>query len=245
MSASNLREAITPRFGRLGFTVIYLLVTIITLSGLITALAIYGDQGLDGLQITNAYLLGLLKTGSAIGAFLIVAGLVGFPTSPMSILAQRLRTSLNDKPLPSPKGIALISRHPFFVGLALISLCHVFLASTMAVATFFAGLLIFSLLGIPMQDYKLRRRWAETYIRYEQQSSVMPFAKFFKQPERPTKSEWVMWIACLMATIVIFGIFHFIWMYANGVGFLIMVLLYGTLGTCIGIFRTLRTKKVS
>ncbi len=244
MSASDLRESLAPHYGHMGFTLIYLIVTVTTLSGLIASLALYGDQGIVGLQLETPFLVWILRIGSAVGAFLVVTGLLGFPKSPMAILARRIGTPQNNNPLRPPTGIARITRHPFFVGLALISLCHIFLASSLAIATFFVGLFTVSALGIPMQDRKLRNRWAEVYSRYEQQSSTMPFGSLHKQTDKPTTKDWVSWIVCLLVAIALFGIFHPLWAYANGAGFVVLILIYGTLGTTVGVYKGLKARKL-
>ncbi|MEP3244973.1 MAG: NnrU family protein [Sneathiella sp.] len=244
MSASGLRERLAPHYGHMGFTLIYLIVTVLSLSILIASLALYGDQGLAGFQLTTPFLLWSLRIGSAVGAFLVVTGLIGYPKSPIAILARRIGTSQNNNPLRPPTGIARITRHPFFVGLALISLCHIFLASSLAIATFFVGLFVISALGIPLQDRKLRNRWAAVYARYEQQSSTLPFGSLHKQTDKPTTKDWISWIICLLVAIALFGVFHPLWTHANGAGFVILILIYGTLGTVIGIVKGLKARRL-
>ena len=245
MSASNLRETLTPRIGNTGFTVTYLVVTITTMSTLIATVAYFGHQGVKGIQIADPLLRLLLQAGSGLGTLFVVAGLASFPKSPMSTLAQRVRTSHHQKALRPPAGVERVTRHPFFVGLAMLSFCHLFLASTLATGTLFAGLMTITLVGIPLQDRKLRNRWGDVYAEYERRTSIVPFGQTRNQPDRSLRSEYLAWFGFLIVTVVAFGALHSLWTFANGAGFLVLVLVYGATGGILGILRGTKKRRQS
>lgn len=238
MSGSGLRSYMTARFGPLSFTLLFVATTIVTLSLLLISLYQFGDKGASGVVIESTAVRAALRAGSFVGAFLLLAGLASFPISPMSVLAQRGGHS--NRKLSDPSGVALITRHPFFVGLALLSASHVFLASTLANAVFFGGLFALCLLGIPMQDHKLKRRWGAVYEDYISQTSVIPFAKL---APRVTFKDLITWAGGSIVAGTLFVGLHSFWSFGNGAVFVGFIMLYGTLGAALGILRRLKQAK--
>ncbi|WP_191251642.1 NnrU family protein [Kordiimonas sediminis] len=238
MSSSRLREKITARYGRFAFTLIYLFVTILTLGTVIFALAFFGHEGPAGFQVSDQTWLTVLRAVSVFGAFLLVAGLISYPTSAIAILAQRMKNPDLKTALPKPTGIARITRHPFFVGLAFVSTSHVFLASTLAIAVSFACLAFLSLVGIYLQDKKLQKRWAATYEVFIERSSVLPFQRLAEQDSRLTARDIPMLLIALLVASFLFGALHDIWTVGNGATFLGFILVYGTIGVVTGILKS-------
>jgi uncharacterized membrane protein len=103
----------------------------------------------------------------AFGLVLIVGSLWRFPASTLALLDPR--------PLV-PRGLERITRHPFFVGVALMSLAHVALATRLVGAVAFGGLAILTIAGPLHQDRKLLANRGQPYADYLRQTSLVPFA---------------------------------------------------------------------
>ena len=69
-----------------------------------------------------------------------------------------------------------MTRHPFFVGVALLASAHVLLATRLVGAVFFAGLAALAILGAWHQDRKLLARRGAPYAGYLAVTSAVPFA---------------------------------------------------------------------
>lgn len=104
----------------------------------------------------------MLAAVALLGAALAVAGLINYPRSPMAVLARwGGRAATGGKPPKPPTAIERIVRHPFFAGLAIFAAAHALMADTLAGMVYFAGFAVLALVGMPMQDRKLRRRWRQ------------------------------------------------------------------------------------
>lgn len=173
LSAPRLRDPLADRFGQYRFLAIYTLITTVSLSLLIAAVARYGGDGLGGPNLatvtTARWTLGGI---AALGALLATAGIVNYRRSPMAVLARRWRASneAKAKPLPARGAIERVTRHPFFVGLAVLMSAHALLASTLAAAIFFGGFVVFVVIGVLMQDRKLLKRHGNVYGAYQSES---------------------------------------------------------------------------
>src|SRR5437899_13047458 len=74
--------------------------------------------------------------------------------------AARRRAAGDDinPPIRAPRGVERVTRHPFFVGVALLASAHVLLATRLVGAVFFAGLAALAILGAWHQDRTLPAR---------------------------------------------------------------------------------------
>jgi len=240
LSGTPLRAWMADRYGARGFTIVFAGVTVVTMLGLIWAAASYGDQGRPGLGI-SAYPAVRWGLGgvSALGAVLAIAGLINYPRSPMAILAQRQReqAKYTDFQLNPPSAIERVARHPFFIGLAIMMSAHMLLASTLAGAVYFGGFVVVAVIGIPIQDRKLRTRWENVYTAFEDKTSNIPFASKTGNQDNPEGGKWSL---AVIVTVIFFGVFHPIWMYANGTSFAGLILAFGLLGTIKGLWANKR-----
>ncbi len=239
LSATGAREWLTPKLGALGFTLLFTFVSIVTLSGLIAVVAIYGGEGHRAFNLKGVPAVRLVLAGvSGAGAILAIAGLINYPNSPMARLARRMRDQdlANVPALKPPSAIDRVTRHPFFLGLGILSIAHIFLAATLATATFFAGLAILSLSGIPLQDRKLRNRWPAEYAAYQDQTSVVPFVG--RQKPLQSKTGWTAWLVAVLGASVFIGLLHPVWAYANGATFAGFILLFGSVGVAAGVLKS-------
>lgn len=229
MSGSNLRVRLSPRVSKNQFTVLFVVVTVLTMLVLIAAVATYAGQGRAGPNIGQTgfarWILGAL---SLCGVTLTVAGLLNYPKSPMAVLAARnLQGPSADQPLRAPTVVEQVSRHPFFMGIAIFMSAHTLMADTLANAVHFGGYVVFAVVGIYLQDKKLRQRWRGVYENFEQSTSAVPFsAKIAK----PTAKDWIVWIVAVGVAVFLVGALHHFWRYANGATFLMFDLVFGSLG---------------
>lgn len=161
-----MRNTLSIRLGQRGFVILYTTVASFTMCLLIVTIAYYGGRGSAGAGISDIpavrWTMGAI---ALVGASLAVAGIINYRRSPMAVLARRWRAS-NDtkhKPLAAPAVVERITRHPFFVGVALLMGAHAVLADTLSGSIFFLGFVLLALIGIPLQDRKLSERHGDTY----------------------------------------------------------------------------------
>ena len=230
LSALNLRERWSRNLSSQEFTLLFTGVTFITMSLLIFVVAVYGDKGMGGPDLGRygpARIV--LFIIASLGGFLAIAGLINYPKSPMAVLARRQRSQALNKPLRRPSSIERVSRHPFFSGLAILMTAHALLAQTLAGAVYFAGFVILAIVGIPLQDKKLRKRWQNTYSEFENSTSVVPFISSH-QSKSSDKVEWKPWGLAVLATMLLLGAMHPIWTILNGGAFAVFILMFGLAG---------------
>ena len=227
LSGSPLRAKLSARLGPRGFTRLFTGFTIITMTGLITAVAIYGDKGLPGLGLRNySAILWACRSIAMLGTVLMVAGLINYPRSPMAFLAQRQRGDVHKDviQLAPPTAIERLVRHPFFTGLLMVMFAHTVLANTLAMMAYFAGFAILAMVGIPLQDRKLRRRWEAVYAAFESKTSNIPASALQYKGSAP---EWGRWLTAVLVALIVFGLGHPVWVYANGATFALCVMVFG------------------
>ena len=240
LSASNLRERMPANSGPNAFTVLFSAITCITMLCLIGATVLYGDKGIAGPNL-GQYFWGRWALGGlgATGCLLAIAGLLNYPKSPMAVLATRQRqNSQNHKALQPPSSVERVSRHPFFAGLAALMLAHTLLATTLAGAVYFGGFVLIAVIGIPLQDRKLERRWRETYSEFLDRTRAIPF----KRATVPTVTpmQWGIWILAVIITTTVFGLMHPFWSSWNGAPFAIFILMFGLSGVASAIFLSIK-----
>lgn len=240
LSSFRGRARLEDKIGARGFTFLFAGVTVFTLTLLILAALQYGHLGHPGVGL-SAYPAARWGGGgvAVIGAILAMAGLINYPQSPMSVLATRRRAGLEARPLKPPNAIDRVSRHPFFVGLALMMVVHALLASTLAGSVYFLGFAALSVIGIWAQDRKLRKKWDNIYRDYENQTSAVPFTA--SKIVGPTKAEWGRWGASVLGGLMLFGFLHPVMSYGNGAGFAVFILLFGTIGVGLGLAKSRKT----
>lgn len=246
LSHTALRHRIIARYGKRKFTILYSAITIISLGILIAITSIYGDEGRPGLNLANNVLARWILGGiSFLGAVLIMAGLFNYPNSPMAVLAQRERRqdTGSGNYLRPPTAIDGVTRHPFFVGLSILMAAHALLAGTMAGAFYFAGFSIISSLGIFLQDRKLRRRWQDIYVEYENNTSAIPFMNRQKENGSVQRDGLRKWVISTLIAIVFLGFLHPVWSYASGAPFAGFVLLFGMIGVFVGLRKSAKQSK--
>jgi len=236
LSWPPVREKLILKYGSERFTAIYSVIATVSLLGLAAAVALHGDSGAAGPNLSQYPGAGYVLGGvSFVGATIMIAGLAGYESSPMAILPQRKRKSgeAGKEALPKPTGINRISRHPFFVGLILLMSAHSLLASTLASSIFFAGFALLGILGIPMQDRKLKKLHGQVYEDYLKNSSTLTMLN--SKPNSGTVStSWKPLVISLVVAII-FANLHILWKPTNGAAFAVLIAMFGSLATILAL----------
>lgn len=168
LATSRVRAALVARLGMWGFIGVFSLVASITYGALVHDYALHRLEGPPGLGLGEiAWLRSVLIAVAVVGVVLATASLYGYPASPYALGNERAR---------EPRGLDRITRHPFFVGVALFGAAHALLASRLVGTVFFGALAIYSILGSAHQDRKLLRLRGQAYGDYLARTSLVPFA---------------------------------------------------------------------
>jgi len=168
LAARRPRAALVARLGERGFTALYFGVAAAAFAALVAYYAAHRLEGPPGLVLGASPLARwILMAVIAAGVALAGAGLAVYPSMPMALFDQRVR---------EPRGVERVTRHPFFVGTALVALAHALLATRLAGAVFMGGFAVLALAGARHQDRKLLARRGAAYGGYLAVTSTVPFA---------------------------------------------------------------------
>jgi uncharacterized membrane protein len=175
-ASGRVRGRIVGLVGEGGFFAFFSLVAALTFWALITYYAAHRFDGVPGLDagrlpFVRWALMGVI--GSAVA--LIAAGLAVYPRLPVALFGQ---------PIVAPRGIERITRHPFFVGTALLGLAHALVASHLAGAVLMGGFAVLGISGARHQDAKYRRARGRSYEEYLAVTSTVPFAAIVSGRQR-------------------------------------------------------------
>ncbi len=166
LASGRVRSTLTGFLGEEGFLTVYSLVAVGSFSALV-AFADHRYDGAAGLGWSDVPALRALCIVVIVAAFmLMIAALAAYA---------RLPSPLSNEPIRTPRGIEKITRHPFFVGVAMMALAHVLLAPHLVGTVFFGGLAALALGGARRQDAKLVARRGAAYSNYVASTSILPF----------------------------------------------------------------------
>lgn len=168
LATGRLRAALQARLGVWGFTILFSLVAAGAFTLLIRAYAAVHLEGAPGLAFGTVPGLRWPLMGVVVaGVVLATASLIAYPRSPMALFGESVRT---------PYGIERITRHSFFVGVAMVAMAHALLAGRLVGTVFFAALALFAMVGAWHQDQKLLALRGAPYREYLAATSTLPFA---------------------------------------------------------------------
>jgi len=242
LSWPPVRRWLTDRLGDTPFIAAYTGVAAVSLLLLAVVVAREGGNGPPALNLAAVpaakWSLGAI---AFLGTALATAGLAGYSRSAIAVLARRMRAShdARQQPLREPTPIEGVTRHPFFVGLALAMGAHALLAETLSMMIFFSGFALLALIGIPMQDRKLRQRHGSVYDEFEDATSAVPFAGATSQDtSSPARVGRVLVSGILAATAV--GALHPLWQFGHGASFAVAVAIGGLFTTARQVWRAQR-----
>ncbi|WP_164116331.1 NnrU family protein [Sphingorhabdus sp. Alg239-R122] len=226
LSGTPLRTYLADRVGSERFLGLYALIAAFSLSLLGVTAILHGGSGMAGLA-WGKHPVGWLVLGSAsfLGMVLMLLGLMDYAKSAMAVLGRRMRLqgAALHKPLAGPKGISRVTRHPFFTGLAIWAGAHALISSTLATSVYFAGFSLLSVIGLVMQDSKLRHRHGDVYKAHLGRTSALPDARAIVWHEIAKQAA----IAVLAAIMI--GNLHIIWQPGHGGYFAFLVAMGGTM----------------
>src|SRR5438105_11902234 len=158
LATRAVRDPLVARLGELGFRAVYTLVASATFAGLVMFYAAHRFEGAPGLALGRyAPLRVLLMAVVGVGVVLQVMGLIGYPRSPTSVARPRVQPA---------RGVARITRHAFFVGIALLAGAHALLATRLVGTVFFLALAALAVAGSWHQDRKLIALRGRPYADY-------------------------------------------------------------------------------
>ena len=176
-----LRERLARGLGEQRFVALFSAVAAVSMAVLGITVARFGAEGPPGAALGRGVVWGSALGGIAwLGLVLATAGLLNYMRSPMALFRTQLRPVA---------GIERITRHAFFAGLSMFALAHALLASTLALAIYFAGFALLSLGGAVLQDRKLSRRYGEAYGGYLAATSLLPFVAILRGRQRLPRGE--------------------------------------------------------
>jgi uncharacterized membrane protein len=168
LATRPVRGRLVARFGPYGFAVAYSLVAAATYAAVVHYYAAHRFDGSPGLALGATPARGVLIAGVVAGIVLMAATFDVYPRSPMAVFSSR--------DVGTPYGLERITRHPFFVGVALLAVSHMLLATRLVGTVLFAGLALVAIVGAWHQDRKLLARRGAAYRSYLDHTSHVPFA---------------------------------------------------------------------
>jgi uncharacterized membrane protein len=162
-----LRQPLVARFGPRGFTLLFSLVAWLSFGATISSYAAHAHEGPAGPAL-GAYPLvrGVLVGVIVLGAMFMTAAFARYGSSPYAIGGRRAR---------EPRGLERVTRHAFFVGVALLGGAHALLATHLVGAICMGGLGGYAVLGAWLQDRKLLVLRGEPYAAWLAATSLVPF----------------------------------------------------------------------
>ena len=164
LSTRPLRERLVVRLGENPFRGIY---SVISFAFFVPLIWVYFTHKHAGPRLwtlpTGMPLLLVMYAGMAV-AFILVIGSLARP-SPGAVIPGSA----------TPQGVQRITRHPWFMGLALFGLLHLLPNSTTGDIVFFGGFPVFSLIGGWHQDQRKLAAGSASYRSFYQSTPFLPF----------------------------------------------------------------------
>ena len=203
-----LRASIVSRIGERAFLGLYSLVAFATLGWLAFAFravppeAPYWEVG-DGLWITATLL-------TYVASVLFVGSLLGNPALP--------NPTGRATPVPEPRGVFSVTRHPMMWGFALWGVAHILVSPTPANIVLAKTIVVLALVGAFLQDKKKERLQPETWPAWEARTSYWPLAailagrvKFTPAGVVPILGGIALWLGASWAHLPLAGFAAGVW----------------------------------
>ena len=168
LAAPPVRRVLVARLGRWGFTGLFTVVAWLSFGIAVSSYAAHAGEGPAGLALGRVPALrALLVAGIALGSMLMSGAFAGYARSPYA---------LGGEGVSAPHGIERVTRHPFFVGVALLGAAHALLATRLVGAVLMGSLALFAVAGSWFQDRKLLALRGRPYADFLAATSMLPFA---------------------------------------------------------------------
>jgi uncharacterized membrane protein len=176
LGAPRVRNALVARLGRWGFTLLFSLVAWVTFGFAISSYAAHAGEGPAGLGLGASAGARLALIGAMVlGVVLMTGAFARYSKSPYAIGGESVR---------EPRGLERVTRHPFFVGLALFGAAHALLAPRLVGAVAMGGLALLAAGGAAFQDRKLLVLRGDDYRDYLAVTSAIPFGAILSGRQR-------------------------------------------------------------
>jgi uncharacterized membrane protein len=166
LSSSRLRPLLVLRLGERGFLVLYSAISIVAVLWLVMA---YNRAPYTPLWPRLEVLRWLAILVMPAAFLLLTAGIFG--PNPTAVGQARLL----EEPLPV-RGMLRVTRHPMMWGIGLWGILHLLARGDLASILFFGAFAALALLGALAIDVKHRARGLESWRRFQEASSNLPFA---------------------------------------------------------------------
>lgn len=168
LTRSWIRPRLVERFGEKRYILGYTMLAAFSLSIMIIVVARFAEQGILGADLGQYPIARWALSAIAfVGAGLSGAGLISYSNSAVARLNRRARKATSPESTALPvSALERLSRHPFFLGFAMLMGAHALLASHLAGALFFGGFALLSTIGVVIQDRKLLARHPQAYAEH-------------------------------------------------------------------------------
>jgi uncharacterized membrane protein len=198
ISSTAVRPALIAKIGAQPYRGLYSLVAVATLVPLIVVFAHHKHAGPMLWYLRGVPPLRWLVWLMMLAAFIILVG--GFITpNPGTIGAPANR---------GVHGMLKITRHGFFVAVALWAFAHLLMNGWAGDICFFSSLAALAILGGWHQDRRKLSELAEPYRAFVAATSFMPFAALISRRQRWTRAD-MPWVALAIGTVVTLAVMRF------------------------------------
>lgn len=160
-----LRAGMVARLGERGFTGVYSLVALATLVWMI--IAFRGGSDMGAYWVAPLWWWPSASALMLIASILLAGALVGNPAFP--------RPGAAPRPIPPPRGVFAITRHPMNTSFMLWALVHASLSGSPRNLIVAAGIMILALFGSIGQERKKERLLGPIWLDWEARTSFVPF----------------------------------------------------------------------
>jgi uncharacterized membrane protein len=169
LAAEPVRSRLVARFGERGFRSLFFGVAALSFALLTVWYADHRTDGPPGLALgTYPALRWPLVSILVLGLGLMAGSLARYAGGPYDLIDPG-----TSRP---PRGMERVTRHPFFVGVALFAGAHALLATHLCGALLMLSLAVLAGVGTRHQDAKLRRLRGAPFDDYLALTSTLPFA---------------------------------------------------------------------
>ena len=199
LATRRVRAALVARLGEWGFLTLFSVLASVSFAALVHFYAVHRFEGAAGLALgSTGVARALLIAAVVAGLMLAIASLVPYPGSAYAIGSDAAHAA---------RGLDRITRHPFFVGVALTAGAHVLLAPHLVGSVFFAGLAALALGGAWHQDRKLLARRGPAFAAFLRTTSLLPFTAIVSGRQRLVLRElpWTSLVVALPAILLLRG----------------------------------------
>ncbi len=171
LSHPPVRWRLVHRLGERGYRAFYSLVAFATFVPLVTTFFVH--------RASRGVWLPALALVPGMWWATMVVNFVGILFVVLGFASPNPVSSLTARPNAGARGILRVTRHPGFMGFALLGLGHLLVLRAPIDLAFFGGLFVYPLLGAAHQDWR-RRRSDAALADFYRQTSFFPFVAIWQ-----------------------------------------------------------------